>query len=158
MIFKAWRFWRFCIILLFTSFIYFLLQTTSRVIGIQIEVKTFYLQLLGILSLVVLCIFTPLWGLVSDKIKFQYLLFAFNIGTTFVSIIYYYCLKFTVTYFIITLFIFSWLWSICHANPTFDKSIRNEIHYRNRRGYDDINRTKLRIKFRICVHCSDIYL
>lgn len=101
----SWRFWRFCIILLFTSFVYFLLQTTSRVIGMQIEVKTIYLQILGTLSLVILCIFTPLWGLVSDKINFQYLLLAFNIGTTIVSISYYYCLKFTATYFIITLFV-----------------------------------------------------
>ena len=104
-ILKSWRFLRFCIILFCTSFIYFLLQTTNRVIGMSINIKTIYLQILGILSLVILCIFTPLWGLVTDRISFKYLLLGFNIGTTIISISYYYCLKLTATYFMMTLFV-----------------------------------------------------
>lgn len=100
---KSWRFLRFCIILSCTSFVYLLLQTAGRVIGMSVNIKTIYLQVLGSLSLVVLCIFTPMWGYISDKFNFKYLLLLFNIGTAIISVSYLYCLKITVTYFIINL-------------------------------------------------------
>ena len=69
----------------------------------SVNIKTIYLQVLGSLSLVVLCIFTPMWGYISDKFNFKYLLLLFNIGTAIISVSYLYCLKITVTYFIINL-------------------------------------------------------
>lgn len=99
----SWRFLRFYIILSSTSFVYLLIQLAGRVIGMSVNIDTIYLQVLGSLSLVVLCIFTPMWGYISDKFNFKYLLLLLNIGTAIISVSYLYCLKITVTYFIINL-------------------------------------------------------
>ena len=100
---NSWRVWRLFIITFCLSFMVSLIQTTSRAIGINVNVRTIYLQIIGTGGFLIGCVCGPIWGVLIDKIRFRIIYCILNISIVVIGFGYYFCIYSEILYLIINL-------------------------------------------------------
>ena len=73
--------------ILFSSFGVTMIMTTYRTIAIAKNINTRIVQIIGTSGFIIMCVCTPLWGVLADKINFRFLLL--NIASATLSYLYY---------------------------------------------------------------------
>lgn len=94
---KSWRVWRLFLMILFSSFGVTMILTTYRTINTRI------VQIIGTSGFIIMCVFTPLWGFLADRINFRFLLLILNIASAALSYLYYLSIFNDITFLIATL-------------------------------------------------------
>ena len=100
---KSWRVWRLFLMILFSSFGVTMIMTTYRTIAIAKDINTRIVQIIGTSGFIIMCVCTPLWGVLADKINFRFLLLILNIASAALSYLYYLSIFNDISFLIATL-------------------------------------------------------
>ena len=100
---KSWRVWRLFLMILFSSFGVTMIMTTYRTIAIAKNINTRIVQIIGTSGFIIMCVCTPLWGVLADKINFRFLLLILNIASATLSYLYYLSIFNDISFLIATL-------------------------------------------------------
>lgn len=96
---SSWRTWRLFLVCFLSSFIIIMVSTTYRSVGIVMKRNTKVIQAIGTLRFIVNCVFTPIWGILTDFISYRIILLIINIGCATLGYLYYFCIFSNVTFF-----------------------------------------------------------
>lgn len=125
---KSWRFWKIFVISVCSSFVLTLGTVIFKPLGTQYGFDEADLQSMVVGKLVICAIFTPIAGILADKIKFKYIMIGICVGATLfgVAIIF---SKGIFTLYIIAIYFDYFLAALNEAYPQHIMSVFGMKHF-----------------------------